>query len=68
MYTFFRYNVRYVALKIAYLGWDYHGFASQENIENTIEVPKPGPEHLWCPSTNSLSYTQMIFNFQGTSL
>lgn len=25
-------------MKIAYLGWDYHGFASQENIENTIEV------------------------------
>jgi hypothetical protein len=35
----FRYNVRHIALKIAYLGWDYHGFASQENIENTIEVP-----------------------------
>jgi hypothetical protein len=34
----FRYNVRHIALKIAYLGWDYHGFASQENVENTIEV------------------------------
>ncbi|XP_046850164.1 tRNA pseudouridine(38/39) synthase-like [Xenia sp. Carnegie-2017] len=37
-FDFSRYNVRHVALKIAYLGWDYHGFASQENIENTIEA------------------------------
>ncbi|XP_028394094.1 tRNA pseudouridine(38/39) synthase-like [Dendronephthya gigantea] len=37
VFDFSRYNVRYVALKIAYLGWDYHGFASQENNENTIE-------------------------------
>ncbi|CAB4005365.1 tRNA pseudouridine(38 39) synthase-like [Paramuricea clavata] len=37
-FDFSRYNVRHIALKIAYLGWDYHGFASQENIENTIEA------------------------------
>ena len=34
----YRYNKRYIALKIAYLGWDFHGFASQENIDDTIEV------------------------------
>ncbi|XP_074891067.1 tRNA pseudouridine(38/39) synthase [Buteo buteo] len=28
---------RHVALKIAYLGWGYQGFASQENTSNTIE-------------------------------
>ncbi|NXX41414.1 PUS3 synthase, partial [Tricholaema leucomelas] len=28
---------RHVALKIAYLGWGYQGFASQENTTNTIE-------------------------------
>ncbi|XP_007539400.1 tRNA pseudouridine(38/39) synthase [Erinaceus europaeus] len=28
---------RHVALKIAYLGWGYQGFASQENTNNTIE-------------------------------
>ncbi|XP_006903299.1 PREDICTED: tRNA pseudouridine(38/39) synthase-like [Elephantulus edwardii] len=28
---------RHVALKIAYLGWSYQGFASQENTNNTIE-------------------------------
>lgn len=28
---------RHIALKIAYLGWGYQGFASQENTNNTIE-------------------------------
>ncbi|KAM6043407.1 tRNA pseudouridine(38/39) synthase isoform 2-T2 [Chlamydotis macqueenii] len=28
---------RHVALRIAYLGWGYQGFASQENTGNTIE-------------------------------
>ncbi|NXK00573.1 PUS3 synthase, partial [Corythaixoides concolor] len=28
---------RHVALKVAYLGWGYQGFASQENTGNTIE-------------------------------
>ncbi|XP_061870057.1 tRNA pseudouridine(38/39) synthase isoform X2 [Colius striatus] len=28
---------RHVALKVAYLGWGYQGFASQENTSNTIE-------------------------------
>ncbi|KFQ32507.1 tRNA pseudouridine(38/39) synthase, partial [Merops nubicus] len=28
---------RHVALRIAYLGWGYQGFASQENTSNTIE-------------------------------
>jgi len=26
-----------VALKIFYLGWDYHGFAVQEETDKTIE-------------------------------
>ncbi len=33
-----RFNRRYVALKLAYLGWDYHGLAIQDTVENTIEV------------------------------
>ena len=32
------YQQRYVALEIFYLGWDYHGFASQADTEHTIEV------------------------------
>ncbi|PFX23558.1 tRNA pseudouridine(38/39) synthase-like [Stylophora pistillata] len=36
-FDFSRYHKRHVALKIAYLGWDFHGFASQESTENTIE-------------------------------
>ena len=32
-----RYNTRHVALKIAYLGQDYHGFAVQEDTDKTIE-------------------------------
>ncbi|XP_071945628.1 tRNA pseudouridine(38/39) synthase-like [Antedon mediterranea] len=37
-FDFNKYNLRHVALRIAYLGWDYHGFASQESTENTIEA------------------------------
>lgn len=33
-----QYGKRYIALKLAYIGWDYHGLATQENVENTIEV------------------------------
>ncbi len=33
----FRYNTRHVALKIVYLGWDYQGFAVQEDSNKTIE-------------------------------
>ncbi|XP_018089389.1 pseudouridine synthase 3 L homeolog isoform X1 [Xenopus laevis] len=28
---------RHVALRLAYLGWGYQGFASQENTKNTVE-------------------------------
>nr|XP_006823806.1 PREDICTED: tRNA pseudouridine(38/39) synthase-like [Saccoglossus kowalevskii] len=38
-FDFTKYNTRHVALKIAYLGWDYQGFASQDNEKNnTIEA------------------------------
>ncbi|XP_048368834.1 tRNA pseudouridine(38/39) synthase [Sphaerodactylus townsendi] len=36
-FDFSAYGQRHVALKIAYLGWEYQGFASQENTTNTIE-------------------------------
>ncbi|NWH70636.1 PUS3 synthase, partial [Piaya cayana] len=36
-FNFAAYGRRHVALKIAYLGWGYQGFASQENTDNTIE-------------------------------
>ncbi|KAL4660508.1 tRNA pseudouridine(38/39) synthase [Arapaima gigas] len=29
---------RHVALRVAYLGWDYQGFAVQENTDNTVEA------------------------------
>ena len=34
---FYSYNKRHVALKVAYLGSNYHGFANQPNVE-TVEV------------------------------
>ena len=37
MYVIYRYNTRHVALKIVYLGWDYQGFATQEDTNKTIE-------------------------------
>ncbi|NXY51537.1 PUS3 synthase, partial [Ceuthmochares aereus] len=36
-FDFAAYGRRHVALKIAYLGWGYQGFASQENTDNTVE-------------------------------
>lgn len=33
-----RYNTRHIALKILYLGWDYQGFAAQEDTDKTIET------------------------------
>jgi hypothetical protein len=55
------YQQRYVALEIFYLGWNYHGFASQADTEETIEVKSSAQasdgrravfheglyEHLW---------------------
>ena len=38
-----RWNRRRIALKIAYLGWDYHGFAIQEQPQPTIEVSPDPP-------------------------
>lgn len=29
---------RHVALRLAYLGWEYQGFAVQENTDNTVEA------------------------------
>lgn len=37
VFDFSAHSCRHVALKIAYLGWGYQGFASQENTSNTIE-------------------------------
>ncbi|XP_051494474.1 tRNA pseudouridine(38/39) synthase [Apus apus] len=36
-FDFGAYGRRHVALKVAYLGWGYQGFASQDNTSNTIE-------------------------------
>ncbi|XP_005378538.1 PREDICTED: tRNA pseudouridine(38/39) synthase [Chinchilla lanigera] len=36
-FDFSAHSRRHVALRIAYLGWGYQGFASQENTDNTIE-------------------------------
>lgn len=32
-----RYGQRLIALRVMYAGWKFHGFASQSNIENTVE-------------------------------
>ena len=37
---FWRYKTNRLAFRFLYLGWNYQGFASQENTENTIEVSK----------------------------
>lgn len=36
-FNFHEYPQRRIALKIAYFGWEYHGFAAQENALNTVE-------------------------------
>ncbi|KAJ8320174.1 hypothetical protein KUTeg_001761 [Tegillarca granosa] len=37
-FDFKKYNTRHVALKVLYLGWDYQGFAVQEDTDKTIET------------------------------
>ncbi|XP_072128091.1 tRNA pseudouridine(38/39) synthase isoform X1 [Mobula birostris] len=37
-FDFSRHGRRHVALRLAYLGWGYQGFASQENTSNTVEA------------------------------
>ncbi|KAL5015313.1 hypothetical protein ScPMuIL_009583 [Solemya velum] len=37
-FDFEKYNTRHIALKVAYLGWDYQGFAAQEDTDKTIET------------------------------
>lgn len=37
LYYNYRYKKRHVAFKLLYLGWNYHGFASQDITEKTIE-------------------------------
>ncbi len=32
-----RYGTRSIALRVSYLGWNYHGFASQPHSTNTVE-------------------------------
>ncbi len=42
------YEQRYIALEVYYLGWQYHGFASQTDTQATVEVPAP----LACSETD----------------
>ncbi|KAK3855444.1 hypothetical protein Pcinc_038152, partial [Petrolisthes cinctipes] len=37
-FDFTRHSRRHVVLKFAYLGWDYQGFATQEDTSQTIEA------------------------------
>ncbi|XP_042235764.1 tRNA pseudouridine(38/39) synthase-like isoform X2 [Homarus americanus] len=37
-FDFTRHSKRHVLLKLAYLGWDYQGFAVQEDTQHTIEA------------------------------
>lgn len=37
VFDFSKYATQRIAFKFLYLGWDYQGFASQENTSNTIE-------------------------------
>jgi tRNA pseudouridine38/39 synthase len=37
-FDFSKYRQRHIALEVMYVGWGFHGFARQENTENTIEV------------------------------
>eukprot|EP00128_Syssomonas_multiformis_P014663 Colp12_sorted_trinity150504_noHs@22576 len=36
-FDFSKHPQRHIALKIAYMGWDYYGLACQENVAQTIE-------------------------------
>lgn len=36
-FDFRKYKTRHIAIKLLYLGWDYSGFAAQEDTQQTIE-------------------------------
>ena len=36
-FDFRKYKVRHIAIKLLYFGWDYSGFAAQEDTDETIE-------------------------------
>ena len=44
-----------IALKIAYIGWEYQGFASQDNTDKTIEVRSVVEVHLANAEVNGLN-------------
>ncbi|CAG2162043.1 unnamed protein product [Oppiella nova] len=37
-FDFRKYKTRHIALKVLYLGWDYMGFAAQEDSHHTVEA------------------------------
>lgn len=37
-FDFDRFSNRYVAFRLMYIGWRYHGFTLQDNIPNTVEA------------------------------
>ena len=60
-----KYSQRHIALKVAYLGWPFHGLASQRDSDETIEA------HLF----GALSRTRLVedvtdcdFSRAGTSI
>jgi hypothetical protein len=36
-FDFTKYHKRYVVLRLFYIGWNYHGFSSQDHDKNTVE-------------------------------
>ena len=41
------YCQRYVALEVMYFGWNFNGFARQENTDDTIEVCRGVVARVW---------------------
>eukprot|EP00298_Acanthocystis_sp_HF-20_P018746 c22021_g2_i1.p1 GENE.c22021_g2_i1~~c22021_g2_i1.p1 ORF type:complete len:401 (+),score=130.00 c22021_g2_i1:25-1203(+) len=64
-----KYSQRYIALKFAYIGWDYHGFASQAHTENTVEehIYKALEKSCLIESRDSCNYTRGARTDKGVS-
>lgn len=64
-FDFDRFSVRYVAFRLLYVGWRYHGFTLQENAPNTVEASLFMALERTCLVRPGLSYKDMRYTRCG---
>ena len=64
-FDFSRYQKRYIALNVAYQGFDYYGFARQEGIKETIEEEIFAAVRKTCLVPDGKSWKEMFYSRGG---